>query len=240
MLSILVLSAVGYGLIFLAYDLVPPFVAQILFGMKNEFPATFLMMMWFPFFIGVHSLLSRLHFHIQKNRYFQKAAVTVSESVVLDTKHFLIILDTVRPYIPDPAALGPRVVQQVILKYRASKSVEQASTMLSSLLELAREKVDNQYAGLRYIAWLLPTLGFMGTVYGISLTVSAVGAASPNDPNLLPTIATNLGIAFNTTLLALIQCAVLIYFSGLFQAKEETAITHLGEYILEHIINRLE
>ena len=97
---------------------------------------------------------------------------------------------------------------------------------------------------LRYVTWLLPTLGFIGTVIGISLALSEAG----NMPDVgdgeaikawMGVLTQKLGIAFNTTLLALLQSAVLIFFMHVVQAREEESINDIGRYCLNNLINRL-
>jgi len=126
------------------------------------------------------------------------------------------------------------------LKYQSAKSVEQASTMLSSLLDLFSHRLELAYSFVRYLSWLIPTLGFMGTVYGISLAVAGLAIADVQDPNLLKEIAGSLALAFNTTLLALVQAAVLLFLVHRLETKDELFVNDLGQYVQERLINRLE
>ena len=70
-----------------------------------------------------------------------------------------------------------------------------------------------------YILWLLPTIGFLGTIYGISASlVRAKDLFSNQDDNSenfaanIQTVVDGLGVAFDTTSLALI-CATFLYLS---------------------------
>ena len=48
-----------------------------------------------------------------------------------------------------------------------------------------------------------------------------------------------LGVAFYTTLLALLQSAVLTFAMHLIQGREEAALNRVGEYRFSNLVNRL-
>ena len=88
---------------------------------------------------------------------------------------------------------------------------------------------------LRYIVWLLPTLGFIGTIVGIVFALNAVGGYDiPQSPELMAELTGRLGVAFYTTLLAL-----LVFALHVIQVREETALNQSGQYCLDNLVNRL-
>ena len=88
---------------------------------------------------------------------------------------------------------------------------------------------------LRYLVWLIPTLGFVGTIVGIAFTLDyVVEVVNPQGPTLLVEITSQLGVAFYTTLLALFQLAMLVFFLHLVQEREETALNQTGQYCLDN------
>jgi biopolymer transport protein ExbB/TolQ len=87
--------------------------------------------------------------------------------------------------------------------------------------------------------WLIPSLGFIGTVIGISLALNYAGNADFQDPSLLSELTKRLAIAFYTTLLALIQAAILVFLTHIIQAFEERTLNLIGQYCLDNLINRL-
>lgn len=131
----------------------------------------------------------------------------------------------------------PGLIDLCILRFQASRSVEQTVIVLNSSLELIGHRVDLRYAMLRYIVWVIPTIGFIGTVIGISLAMSLIDPAAGTQP--LGEIAQSLGVAFYTTLVALIESAILVLLLNLAQAREEMAVNLAGDYTLTNLINRL-
>ena len=92
---------------------------------------------------------------------------------------------------------------------------------------------------LRYISWVLPSLGFIGTVIGIALALAYAGVTDPQDPALLGNLTTKLAVAFNTTIVALLQAMVLVFTMHVVQAREERALNRAGQYCVDNLINRL-
>ncbi len=133
----------------------------------------------------------------------------------------------------------PRLIQRVVFQFQSSRSVDQAHTLLNSSLELFLHEIDLRYSMIRYVVWVIPTLGFIGTVIGISLALAFAGAVDIQDPSLLAELTKRLAVAFNTTLLALVMSAVLVLIQHIVQAQEELALNRAGQYCLDNLINRL-
>ena len=67
----------------------------------------------------------------------------------------------------------------------------------------------------------------------------AANVEDPQDPTLLAEITGRLGVAFYTTLLALVQSALLVFALHIAQGREEMALNQSGQYCLDNLINRL-
>ncbi len=95
----------------------------------------------------------------------------------------------------------PGLIDLCILQFQASRSVDQTVSVLNSSLELLAHRVDLRYALLRYLVWVIPTVGFIGTVIGIALAMALIDPNAGTQP--LGDIARALGVSFYTTLVAL-------------------------------------
>jgi flagellar motor component MotA len=126
-----------------------------------------------------------------------------------------------------------------VTQFQTNRSVDQANALLTSSLELSLHEIDLRYSMVRYVVWAIPTLGFIGTVVGISLALAFAGAVDLQDPNLLAELTKRLAVAFDTTLLALVMSAVLVLCQHVVQAYEERALNQAGQYCLDNLINRL-
>ena len=133
----------------------------------------------------------------------------------------------------------PRLIQRIVLQFQANRSVSEATAILTASLELFQHEIDLRYSMVRYTIWVLPTLGFVGTVLGISQALRFAGAANPRDPTLLHELTQILAVKFDTTLVALSLAAVLVLAQHLIQRYEEAALNKAGQYCIDNLINRL-
>ena len=133
----------------------------------------------------------------------------------------------------------PSLVQRIVLQFQANRSVGEANALLTSSLELFQHEIDLRYTLIRYTIWVLPTLGFLGTVMGISLALRYAGDANPRDPALLHELTRILAVKFDTTLVALSLSAILVFAQHLIQRYEESALNAVGQYCIDNLINRL-
>ena len=133
-----------------------------------------------------------------------------------------------------------RLVARFVLQFQSSQSTDRANALLNSSLDLMQHEVDTKYSPLRYLVWVIPTIGFIGTVVGIAAALNQAGADDDfQDPALLGELTRSLGVAFYTTMLALVQSAVLVLAQNVTQAREEGALNRAGQYCLDNLINRL-
>jgi biopolymer transport protein ExbB/TolQ len=147
--------------------------------------------------------------------------------------------EAIQPATATDGRFLPRLIQRVVTQVQTTGSVEQANALLNSSLELYLHEIDLRYSMIRYVVWVIPTLGFIGTVIGISLALAFAGGADLQDPSLLAELTKRLAVAFDTTLLALVMSALLVLVQHLVQAREERALNRAGQYCLDNLINRL-
>ena len=134
----------------------------------------------------------------------------------------------------------PRLIERCVLNFNLGQSVDQTNALLNSSLELFLHELDLRYNMIRYITWLIPSLGFIGTVIGIMLALNYAGdRANVESPEMLYQVTERLGVAFSTTLVALVMAAILVFLQNLIQGREENTLNRSGQYCLDNLINRL-
>jgi biopolymer transport protein ExbB/TolQ len=89
---------------------------------------------------------------------------------------------------------------------------------------------------IRYIAWAIPSLGFIGTVRGIGLALAQAQKAVEGD---ISGVTENLGVAFNSTLIALLLGLVLMFLIHQLQLHQERLVIEAEAYVDEHLIQHL-
>jgi biopolymer transport protein ExbB/TolQ len=129
----------------------------------------------------------------------------------------------------------PYMIDLCVLQAQASRSVDQTVSVLNSTMDLTSHRVDLRYQLLRYLSWAIPTVGFIGTVAGIG---SALTLIDPQNMQM-KLITGSLAVAFDTTVIALLESAILVFFLNIIQKEEELAVNRAGSYCLKNLINRL-
>lgn len=137
-----------------------------------------------------------------------------------------------------------RLIHRIVVQYNATGSVGESQAVLDSSVEYFQHEIGLRYTMLRYLIWLLPTLGFIGTLVGISMALAKAGRLPDlEDADALQAwmnaLTTNLGVAFYTTLVALTLSAILVFLTSLATSREERALNDTGQYCLDNLINRL-
>ncbi len=204
------------------------------------YPVTMQNLMWLVFFFGVGLVAVRYRAGTLERAQIRHALLPEDESTVLRKEDLGEIYSRTRESDKKKEYFLQRLLLRCILQFQSSSSVNQVNTLFNSSLELYHHEIELRYNSLRYIVWLIPTLGFIGTLIGIAMALSNAGAAPDfQDPRLLKLLTKDLGVAFYTTLLALVQSAVLVFSLHMVQGREERTLNTVGQYCLDNLINRL-
>jgi biopolymer transport protein ExbB/TolQ len=226
---------------FLARVLSPVSADIVLDITRSTWPITVQTVMWVVFFIGLGELAIRWYYAWLEEAQMARNYLPEDEETVLRPGDDMTpIYQKVRASKYRNICFVPRLIERCVLGYNLSHSADQTSSMLNSSLELYIHEIDLRYNMIRYITWLIPSLGFIGTVVGIMLALNYAGdRANVESPDMLFQVTARLGVAFSTTLVALVMAAILVFIQSIVQAREERALNQAGQYCLDNLINRL-
>ena len=242
---ILLACLAGAALIIQLIDLLLPvsWAVTLLDRTRSTYPLTVQNLTWLAFGLGVGELIVRARDARAERAELHKAYLPEDETTVLQAPELRRIYALARASgqagSPSHERFLPRLIHRVVTQFQTSRSVDQANALLNSSLELYLHEIDLRYSLVRYIIWVIPALGFIGTVMGISLALAYAGAVDLQDPSLLSGLTKQLAVAFDTTLLALVLSAVLVLAQHVVQAYEERSLNQVGQYCLDNLINRL-
>ena len=201
------------------------------------YPFTIQNMMHLVFFIGLGELFVRWRVGSREEAFLHVKYLPEDDQTVLTTNDLGPIRKRVAGEFDHDHGILPSLINLAILQFQSSNSVEQAAGVMNQQLELVSHRVDMRYGLVRFIAWIVPTLGFIGTVF--SLGASLYAAGDPNKAFDPKDVAMTLGVGFDCTMVALMESAVLVFILHLVQEQEETALNRAGDYTLRNLINRL-
>lgn len=130
----------------------------------------------------------------------------------------------------------PYVIARGLERYHMTGSVPEATDTMMGRLEVAAEQQESELSMLRYLVWAIPSIGFIGTVRGIGVALRRADEALQGD---ISGVTTALGVAFNSTLVALFISIILMLLIHLLQSNQEGLILRLQTYCREQIIDKL-
>jgi hypothetical protein len=110
---------------------------------------------------------------------------------------------------------------------------------------LDQEESAGRFTLPKYILYLLPVIGFIGTVEGISKALMNISLVLPMVKNLdgfmsnLTGVTSALQIAFDSTLLALFLSAALMLVQTLVHRRSDDLLARVDRWVVEHALKRL-
>jgi biopolymer transport protein ExbB/TolQ len=200
------------------------------------YPFTIQNFMHILFFIGVGELFVRWRVAERELRFTKRRYLPEDDETVLQFADLGPIRRQVAKAFDGEHGFLPSLIDLSVLQFQLSRSVDQTASVMNHALELIAHRVELRYGLVRFIAWLVPTIGFIGTVYGLGASLYEAGAST--EINVQET-ARALGVGFDCTMVALMQSAVLVFLMHFAQEKEELSVNLSGTYCLRHLINRL-
>lgn len=121
------------------------------------------------------------------------------------------------------------------------RSLSDDADRLDDRMEFIWRRHEESFTVPRYIGWVVPVLGFIGTVLGISLAADGIRRLIASESGLsglsseLGAAIAPLGIAFDTTLIALSLSVILMLFLTLVQRSEEHALNSLERHLRDRV-----
>lgn len=208
---------------------------------------------WTPYaMVALFSLALVALFVKRRKLAFQKRAFSVDilpkseEGFALTSDTAVETLARLKAQVDDP-------VRFVLLNrvHRALNSLQNVGNLsdVSELLKAQAENDENQveasYGLIRGIVWMLPILGFIGTVSGLSGAIGGFGKVLGSDATIdslrdgLTPVTDNLGLAFDTTFLALVLAMIIQMLATLTRRSEDRFLDRCRDWVHENVTARL-
>lgn len=201
------------------------------------YPFTIQNLMHVVFFVGLAELFVRWRIAVRETGFLSGKFLPEDDRTVLISRDLGPIRRRVANLFDHDNGFLPSLINLAILQFQSSSSVEQAAGVMSQQLELMSHRLDLRYGLVRFVAWVVPTLGFIGTVFSLGASLSDAGDKTKAFD--IHQVASTLGVGFDCTMVALVESAILVFLLHLVQEREETALNSAGDYTLRNLINRL-
>ncbi|MYH34038.1 MAG: MotA/TolQ/ExbB proton channel family protein [Gammaproteobacteria bacterium] len=133
--------------------------------------------------------------------------------------------------------LLPRVLLSALQRFGATGNVQDVSSATQTLVNAEAERLESELSMIRYIAWAIPSIGFIGTVRGIGQALTLAYRAVEGD---ISGVTESLGVAFNSTFFALLVSIIIMFLVHQLQLLQERLVFETSDYCDERLIRRLQ
>jgi hypothetical protein len=127
-------------------------------------------------------------------------------------------------------------------KFATSKNGREVADLVKTQADVDMGRLVSSMGLVNYLAWAIPSLGFLGTVRGLAGSLTFGGAAGDSKiaiADFIQGATHHLNVAFDCTLIALALSLVLMFFLHSVQREEEALVIDCQQYCLEHLVSRL-
>ena len=129
--------------------------------------------------------------------------------------------------------LLPRTLKAALSRFEVTNNVQFASEAIDGVCEAENDRLDSELSMIRYITWAIPSIGFIGTVRGIGAALGQAHEAMQGD---IAGVTSSLGVAFNSTFIALLISMVVMFFMHQLQLMQERLVLDSHSYCENNLL----
>ncbi|HEX7035989.1 MAG TPA: MotA/TolQ/ExbB proton channel family protein [Pseudomonadales bacterium] len=198
-----------------------------------EQESCFVLMLWAMAMIGY-----KFRDALRERSLLQQDIIPVTEGMRVlpeDTREYSRAIQALPEHLQN--ALLPRALQAALQRFASTRNVQDVSEAVRATCDTETDRLDTELAMVRYIAWAIPAIGFIGTVRGIG---DALGQAYRAVEGDIAGVTASLGTAFNSTLIALLLSIVLMFLMHQLQLIQERLVLDVHTYADQRLIRHMQ
>lgn len=190
------------------------------------------------FSLWAFAIIGRKAVHLTRNRKLLDTDVLhLSEGMKIlpeDTREYARQVEA----LPEPQRwqLLPRALTAALLRFAATRNIQDVSTAARAVCETESDRLDSELSMVRFVAWSIPAIGFVGTVRGIGQSLQQAHRAVEGD---VSGVVAGLGISFNSTLVALSLSILVMFMLHQIQLRQERLVLDIEEYLDERVVRHM-
>lgn len=191
---------------------------------------------YFLFFFGMFELLVTNNIITHEEDAFSAHLLPEKENWILSPEDVNQLKLNMQQLEKSHKFLLTDLIKKSCTKYRLSKSSSEVLGLVDSQVKIYSSEMDSEQEFIRYTAWAIPSVGFIGTVLGIATSLGYANEA--NTPEGISKVTSMLAVAFDTTLIALVLSIFLMFGIHYVQKRQDTLFSRMNSYMIENLINR--
>ncbi len=132
--------------------------------------------------------------------------------------------------------LLPRALLAGLHRFAATRNIQDVSSTIKDVCATEADRLESELSIVRYVAWAIPAIGFIGTVRGIGQALAQAHKAVSGD---IMGVTANLGVAFNSTFVALVASMLVMFLLYQLQLMQDRLVldtqTYCDNYLISHM-----
>ena len=133
--------------------------------------------------------------------------------------------------------LLPRTLLNALQRFSSTRNVQDVSSSTHTICESEADRLESELSMIRYISWAIPSIGFIGTVRGIGEALAQADKAVQGD---IAGVTQSLGVAFNSTFIALLISIFLMFLVHQLQLLQERLVFDSESYTNDKLIRHMK
>ena len=141
--------------------------------------------------------------------------------------------------LPDDnqSMLLPRALMNALRRFNSTRNIQDVSSTTNIDFESEADRLESELSMIRYISWAIPSIGFIGTVRGIGEALAQADKAVQGD---IAGVTQSLGVAFNSTFIALLISIFLMFLVYQLQLLQERLVFDSQNYVDDKLIRHMK
>ncbi|MFU8816492.1 MAG: MotA/TolQ/ExbB proton channel family protein [Pseudomonadales bacterium] len=198
-----------------------------------EQEACFVLMFWAMAIMGF-----KFRQALRERRLLQQDLIPVSEGMSVlpeDTREYSRSIQA----LPEETQnyLLPRALQAALQRFASTRNIHDVSEAVKATCDSETDRLDSELSMVRYIAWAIPSIGFIGTVRGIGEALGQAYRAVEGD---IAGVTASLGVAFNSTFTALVISIVIMFLMHQVQLIQERLVLDVQSYSDQRLLRHMQ
>jgi biopolymer transport protein ExbB/TolQ len=136
----------------------------------------------------------------------------------------------------EQASFLPRLLMVAYNRFGATRSVQDAAEAVRDECDFETASLDTKLSMVRFTAWAIPAVGFVGTVRGIGAALQEAQGAMGGD---ISGVTMGLGVTFNATLTALVCCIIVMFWMHQLQQFQDRLVLDCRTYVDRQLLRKL-
>jgi biopolymer transport protein ExbB/TolQ len=130
----------------------------------------------------------------------------------------------------------PRLLMVAYNRFGATRSVQDSAEAVRTECDFETASMDTKLSMVRFTAWAIPAVGFVGTVRGIGAALQEAQGAMGGD---ISGVTMGLGVTFNATLVALVSCIIVMFWMHQLQQYQDRLVLDSRTYVDRQLLRKM-